>query len=120
MGILDADKIRSAGRATKTINIPEWGGEVVLREFTIDQVEEVAQVAGDNGEDTVDSKRLILKYGVAQPVLDDKTLDHILGKGDNPDDAGGVGAATRLLSAITDWQVELQAGTTQEEREATF
>jgi len=110
MAILDVAKIRSAGRETQQVEMPEWGGDVVIQELSLAELREVGQNVDVDGEESDDVTRLLLKYGVAQPVLDDETLDHII-------EVGGVKAASRLAAHIS----ELQTGdVAQEDREASF
>ena len=110
MGIIDAAKIRSAGRETREVEVPEWGGSVVIQEMSLSELRRVGEGVNKSGEDSDDVTRMLLRFGVVDPPLDDETLDHII-------NTGGVKAAGRLAGLIS----ELQSNpVTQEEREATF
>jgi hypothetical protein len=108
--ILDIDKIRSAGRDTREVEVPEWGGSVVIQELSLAELRKVGDAVENKGEGSDDVTRLLLKYGVVEPALDDETLDHIINN-------GGVRAASRLAGLISDLQT---SAATQEDREASF
>jgi len=110
MALLDLDKIRSAGRETQEVEMPEWGGSVVIQELSLSELRAVGKSVEDKGEDSDDVTRLLLTHGVLEPKLDDATLDHIL-------EVGGVKAASRLAGLISELQTN---ATSQEDREASF
>ena len=110
MSILDTAKIRSASRETKTVEMPEWGGEVVIQEMSLAELRKVGEGVENSGEGSDDVTRLLLQFGVVTPQLDDETLDHIL-------NTGGVKAASRLAGYISELQSSQMS---QEDREANF
>jgi len=51
--ILTRDQIKSVELKTRQVDMPEWGGAVIIRELTAAEVSEGAKVARDNSQDTV-------------------------------------------------------------------
>lgn len=73
--ILRSDQIAEAlDRAEQTMEIPEWGGAVMLKAWSLEQRDRVMALASDTGR--VDGKldpaklvHLLVLYGVVEPPL---------------------------------------------------
>ena len=107
--LLDADKIRSAGRQTEKLDVPEWGGEVVIQELSLAELKKVSKAVDTDDEDAT---RLLLRFGVKEPAMDKELLDAILND-------GGAKAVGRVTGAISGLQARVDAET-EEDREASF
>lgn len=80
MSLLTRDLILAKPLPTKSVNVPDWGGEVLIRPLT---ASEVAQVTKSEGEDAdaYDSLVKTVRFGVcdekARSLFKDDDLDAI-------------------------------------------
>lgn len=97
MAILSIQQIMQAKDVTeKTVSVPEWGGEVVVRSISHRTMRDIKkQLAAESGTDDVSEDELekwILIKGMVEPEVSPEEYEHIIDR--------STSAVTTILTSI--------------------